>query len=369
MSKARELAELGAVYNDGALSNRNLIYNGAMQVAQRGTSFTITSGGGYSLDRFYAQSDVGSGHTWAQVSDVPSSSGFEYSGKVTVGTGATPSGSNFGRIIYYVEGYDAQQTCFGSSDAKAVTLSFWTKSSVAGTFGGSIKMQFASPFSGFFFTYTINATNTWEHKTVTIPAGTITGGSMSGSNGIGLLVAFDLGEGPDRSTSAGYQASPSGGVLGVTGATKILATSSATWQITGLQLELGTEATPFEYRTFADELARCQRYFCQPFDGVATHSAMGVGRGAGGGAVVVWSVIAPVPMRTTPTMTSSGSYYITDHNSRTIATPTAVQISQFSPNSSNMLGNYTFSTSVCDDDRVNMVGANTAVKITLDAEL
>ena len=68
-------------------------------------------------------------------------------------------------------------------------------------------------------------------------------------------------------------------------------------------------------------------------------------------------------------MTPSGSYYITDHNSRTIATPTAVQISQFSPNSSNMLGNYTFSTSVCDDDRVNMVGANTAVKITLDAEL
>jgi len=244
---------------------KNLIINGDMRIAQRGTSTTLTTGT-YSLDRYYVQSNVGSGHTWAQVSDAPSESGLQYSGKITVGTGASPSGTDYGRIIYYVEGYDAQQTCFGSSNAKAVTLSFWTKSSVTGTFGGCIKMQFASPYPGFFFTYTINSANTWEYKQITIPAGTMSGGTMSSSNGIGFLLAFDLGEGPSRSDSAGYNnPSASGGTLGVTGATKILATSGATWQITGIQLEIGENATEFEHRSYGEELALCMRYYQNSF--------------------------------------------------------------------------------------------------------
>ena len=240
---------------------KNIFINGDMRIAQRATSIsTIGTGVFYSVDRWAIQTNKNhTTHTWAQVADAPS--GFYYSAKLTVGTGAVSSGSDYGRLMYYVEGYDAQRTNFGSSDAKAVTLSFWTKSSVTGTFGGVIKSQFASPYPGFYFTYTINSANTWEYKTVTVPAGTFTVGSMSSTNGIGLLLAFDIGEGPNRSASAGYSASNDGGTLGVTGVTKILATSGATWQITGVQLELGKVATPFEHRSYGEELALCQRYY------------------------------------------------------------------------------------------------------------
>lgn len=243
------------------LGRRNLIINGAMQVAQRGTSVSVGASGGYSLDRFFVQSDIGSGHTFAQVSEAPDGSGLSYSAKLTVGTGATPSASNFGRLIYYVEGYDASRTEWGTSGAKALTLSFWVKSSVAGSMGGCIKLQAASPYAGYFFTYTINTANTWEYKTITVDSNIATAGSMNSTNGIGLLLAFDLGEGPDRSTTTGWNASNNGGTLGVTGATKILATSSATWQITGVQLEVGETATPFEYRSYGEELTLCKRYF------------------------------------------------------------------------------------------------------------
>ena len=247
-------------WNQLKQAGRNLIINGAMQVAQRGTSVSVGASGGYSLDRFFVQSDIGSGHTFAQVSEAPDGSGLSYSAKLTVGTGATPSASNFGRLIYYVEGYDASRTEWGTSGAKALTLSFWVKSSVAGSMGGCIKLQAASPYAGYFFTYTINTANTWEYKTITVDSNIATAGSMNSTNGIGLLVAFDLGEGPDRSTTTGWNASNNGGTLGVTGATKILATSSATWQITGVQLEVGETATPFENRSFGEELTLCQRY-------------------------------------------------------------------------------------------------------------
>ena len=265
MSKARQLAELGNVYDDGALGNRNLIINGAMQVAQRGASLSVTSSGGYSLDRFYVQSNVGSGHTWAQVQETPSGEGFNYSAKLTVGTGATPVSDNFGRVIYYVEGYDSQALNWGNTSPKAATFSFWVKSSVTGSFGGCFKLQKESPFPGFYYTYTISLANTWEYKTVTVPAGVFVDGNMDSTNGIGVLVAFDLGEGPDRSTTTGYNSSNNGGALGVTGADKILATSGATWQITGVQLEVGDTATPFEHRSYGQELALCQRYFFKTY--------------------------------------------------------------------------------------------------------
>ena len=308
MSKARQLAELGNVYDDGALGNRNLIINGAMQVAQRGASLSVTSSGGYSLDRFYVQSNVGSGHTWAQVQETPSGEGFNYSAKLTVGTGATPVSDNFGRVIYYVEGYDSQALNWGNTSPKAATFSFWVKSSVTGSFGGCLKLQKESPFPGFYYTYTISSANTWEYKTVTVPAGVFVDGNMDSTNGIGVLVAFDLGEGPDRSTTTGYNSSNNGGALGVTGADKILATSGATWQITGVQLEVGDTATPFEHRSYGQELARCQRYFYnwrQDNSGVNSHGSFIIGmfqttRG-------FFSIDTPVPMRAVPSIGISGS--------------------------------------------------------------
>ena len=146
-------------------------------------------------------------------------------------------------------------------------------------------------------------------------------------------------------------------------------------ETTGWQLELGKVATPFEHRSYGEELALCQRFFCIPVNNVDengnsnVHSAIGVGRGAGGGAAAVWSLLTPVPMRDRPAIDSSGSYHLTDSTSRTAATPTAVSVSKFTVNGCNLLAHYTFSSSVCDDDRVVMVGAHTPVKIELDAEL
>ena len=311
--KGRELMRAATVQDARDLvsaGRKNIIFNGSMDIAQRGTSTTISANGGYSLDRYFVQTNVGSGHTWAQVSDAPAGSGLQYSGKITVGTGASPVTDNFGRILYYVEGYDAQQTCFGTSSAKAVTLSFWTKSSVTGTFGGCIKMQFASPYPGFFFTYTIKSANAWEYKQITIPAGTMTGGSMSPSNGIGFLLAFDLGEGPSRSDPAGYNdPSDSGGTVGVEGVTKILATSGATWQITGLQLEVGNNATEFERRSYAEELALCQRYFTRLYFPNSTYVAQGALQNSSN---IRGSMIhLPTTLRSVPTASNSGSPDIT----------------------------------------------------------
>ena len=301
--KGSELAAAETVQDARDLisaGRKNIVINGDMRIAQRGTSTSLSASGSYSLDRYFVQTNVGSGHTWEQVSDAPSGSGLQYSGKITVGTGASPVTDNFGRIIYYIEGYDAQQTCFGTSSAKAVTLSFWTKSSVTGTFGGCIKMQFASPYPGFFFTYTIKSANTWEYKQITIPAGTMSAGSMSPSNGIGLLLAFDLGEGPSRSDPAGYNnPSDSGGTVGVEGVTKILATSGATWQVTGLQLEVGKNATEFEHRSYGEELALCQRYYVK-FDCINAGERIGVGY-VNNSTTAVCTIPFPVEMRTNPT--------------------------------------------------------------------
>ena len=304
MSKARQLAELGNVYDDGALGNRNLIINGAMQVAQRGTSVTASGTGAYSsLDRFRFQTNLNTNSVISQESDAPT--GFEYSFKLAVGTGATPSSSDFGRLYYRVEGYESNQLSLGSASSKAVTLSFWVKSSVTGTYG----VQLAGDGLGAYIaSYSVSSASTWEYKTITIPAGIWTTYNGSTTNGTGFQVAFDLGEGPSRSTSTGYNASWSGGNMGLTSGTKILATSSATWQITGVQLEVGDTATPFEHRSFGQDLALCQRYFYnwrQDLAGVNSHGSFIIGmfqttRG-------FFSIDTPVPMRAVPSIGISGS--------------------------------------------------------------
>ena len=282
---------------------RNRIINGDMRIDQRnaGAAVTVAAGGGYALDRFNVQSDLGSGSTMQRVAEAPE--GFAYSQKLTIGTGATPTGSQFGRLIYYVEGQDCIDFDWTTASAKAVTLSFWTRSSLTGTFGVCLKLQAGSPYTSFFASYTINSANTWEYKTITIPAATMTAGTRSTTNGIGILVAWDLGEGPDRSTTAGYKASADGGTLGLTGGTKVFATSGATWQITGVQLEVGSVATPFERRPYGTELMLCQRYY-QQFDS-ANNAASGAGFAGvcGTTAIAVVTGTYLVEMRAAPTVT------------------------------------------------------------------
>ena len=148
---------------------------------------------------------------------------------------------------------------YGTANARTTTLSFWVRSSLTGTFGGSIGEPGANTY--YTFSYTIASANTWTYITITIPG--YTGGSWNGSNGtnLGLEIIWSLGMGSTNSGSTGSWTTLANAPLSATGAVSVVGTSGATWYITGVQLELGTVATPFEYRHYGDELRLCQRYF------------------------------------------------------------------------------------------------------------
>lgn len=257
VSNARQLAQVPSVPS----GRRNLIINGAMNVAQRGDDIAVNGSGVYSSpDRFRVQQNANSNSSLDQVTDVPSGEGFEYALKYTNGTGEPRNGGDFARCYYRVEAYDSNHLHLGSSNAKAVTLSFWVKSSLTGTFG--VGLAGGATGDGVYgASYTINSADTWEYKTISIPAGTINVNDWTGTNGIGVQVHWDLGEGPDRSTSLGWNSSANPSSMGLTGGVKLVETTGATWFLTGVQLEVGTVATEFEHRSYAEELQLCQRYF------------------------------------------------------------------------------------------------------------
>jgi hypothetical protein len=255
MSKARGLAALGNAYNDGALSNRNLIINGAMQVAQRGTSaVTPTSGGSlYPVDRWGAYAAPSSKYSAQQQTGGPA--GFDNYVRITSLSAHTSSSSDFFPFFTNLEGQDVQQLQYGSSDAKDVTISFWVRSSLTGNF--SISFRAAVSSTSYITTYTINAANTWEYKTITIAGNTST--SIANNNLLGFDVNFDLGHGSSNESTANTWIA--GSQNRVAGTVRLVETNGATLDITGVQLEVGDTATPFEHRSYGDELQRCQRYF------------------------------------------------------------------------------------------------------------
>jgi len=257
-------AESGTVVTTASpsLGRRNLIINGAMVVNQRNQ--TVTTSDAFYVDRFKAFYNTSSGtYSIAQDSDAPDN--FEYSSKVTITASDDLTGSEFMTLAYYAEGYDVAPLNFGTAAAREFTLSFWVKSSVAGTYGVSFRNHAAN--RSFVSSYTINSANTWEHKSVTVTADA--NGSWVKTNGIGLIINWELGNSANYSTSAGSW--QSGNYWGLTGGTKLVNTNGATLQLTGVQLEVGSVATPFEHRSYGEELALCQRYF-EKWNGVAQYS-------------------------------------------------------------------------------------------------
>ena len=259
MSKARGLADLGNVYDDGALSNRNLIINGAMQVAQRGTSATGVNASAYNtVDRFqYAEgSNGGSGAlTVSQSTEAPA--GFSNSFKFEVTTTDTLSGGENILIRHRLEGQDVQRLKFGSSAAESVTISFWVKSSLTGTFGLQL-MAGPSADRTALQAYTVSAANTWQYVSLTFAGSTDY--SIPNDNARGFDVNWMLDSGPDDIRDP-YAFIAEAGFRAPTGQVNFMATSGATFQITGVQLEVGDTATPFEHRSYGQELALCQRYY------------------------------------------------------------------------------------------------------------
>jgi len=241
---------------------RNLIINGAMQIYQRGAG-TLASGQ-FGPDRFEwgtANLDNLAG-TLTQDSDAPDN--FSSSLKITVTTAETSIASDeYAYLHQRIEAQNLQGLGYGTSSAKQVTLSFWVKSSVTGTFAvGLFKADNTAQIHN--KTYTINSAGTWEYKTVTFSANTLSGGAIDNDNGIGLYVNWHLGAGSvfkGTSSSSGWISYVSSAWADGQDTDAVLTTTNATWQITGVQLELGSEPTPFEHRPYGDELARCQRYF------------------------------------------------------------------------------------------------------------
>ena len=247
----------------GALSNRNIIINGAMRVAQRNTSATSVISEGYiTCDRFYL--NVNALGTWTVTQESDGPDGFSKSFKLDCTTTDTsPSSADACLIIYRVEGHDVQQLKYGTSSAEQSVLSFYVKSNKTGNATVAIKQPDNSNRL-YSVQYTINAANTWERKTIIIPADT--SGLINDDTGNGLQIEWPLNSGSDYTggSHGGWKAadntSRNVSNLGLGGSTDDY------YQITGVQLEVGNQATPFEHRSFGDELVRCERYYQKSYD-------------------------------------------------------------------------------------------------------
>ena len=255
--------------NGGPIAGtRNRIINGDMRIDQRnaGASVTPTTDGTYLVDRFKCGITQASKLTFQQSTTAPA--GFTNSLKATVAAIPTIGATDYFFIQQVIEGYNVGDLGWGSSGASSVTLSFWVQSSVTGTFGVTIRSGNETQYYN--FGYTIAAANTWQKITQTI-SGPTTGGTTAFPTGntAGLEVWFGLGYG--STYTGGTQNAWTTGFVGQpTGATNPVSTSGATWYVTGVQLEPGTVATPFERRSYGQELALCQRYFETTYDtGVA----------------------------------------------------------------------------------------------------
>jgi hypothetical protein len=236
---------------------RNRIINGAMVIDQRNAGASVTPANfAYLTDRWQFRASQGSKFTAEQtISGVAAPTGFtDYLGMTSTSAYSVGSGEQFG-VRQFIEGFNISDLGWGTASAKSVTLSFWVRSSLTGTHSGALGNNGdgrAYPFS-----YTISVANTWEQKSVTIAGDT--SGTWLTNNGIGIKVSFNLGAGSSMLASAG--AWTTGEIVGATGSVSVVGTSGATFYITGVQLEVGTQATSFEYRQYQQELALCQRYF------------------------------------------------------------------------------------------------------------
>ena len=282
--------------NGGPISGaRNRIINGDMRIDQRNGGAAVTPSNQYVLDRWqYGNSQASKGTVQQNAGAVAPPSGFDnYLGFVSTSAYSVLASDEF-FIRQAVEGFNFSDFGFGTASAKGCTVSFWVRSSLTGTFGAVLKNSAQN--RSYPFTYTISAANTWEYKTQTI-AGDTSGTWVGGTNGVGVYLVFSLGAGSSRSLAAGAWASVDAN--SATGATSIVGTNGATFYITGVQLEAGTVATPFERRSYGQELALCQRYY---YRDAANDVHIWSGK-VDNGTTYHATTRFPVTMRATPTCT------------------------------------------------------------------
>ena len=308
---------VAAAFNSNGLFFRNRIINGDMRIDQRNAGAAVTINNGnqtFLVDRWWAQGTGSAGVFTAQQSTT-APSGFTNSLVTTVTTAdSTLAAGDLYDLSQIIEGFNVADFAWGTASARPITVSFWVRSSVTGTFGGSIVNSAYD--RSYPFTYTINSANTFEYKTITIPGDT--SGTWLTNNGVGVRIYFGFGCGSTFSGTAGAWAGAF--YLTATGATNLMATLNATWYVTGVQLETGSVATPFERRPYGTEFFLCQRYYQEV--GVAAENNFIYQGYAGSGSTYYVPFPLAVPMRAAPTATVAGTW-----GSGNVTTPFTVNTS------------------------------------------
>ena len=286
-------------------SNRSVVYNGAMKIAQRGTNFTgVTASGTFPVDRFLFH--VGSLGTWtlSQSTDVPTGQGLSHSIKCDVTTAnASPSGTAYARIDQRFEGQDLQRFCKGTANAKNFAVSFWVKSPKTGTH--IVQLQDQDNSRNVSKAYTVSSANTWEKKELIFPADTT--GAFGNDSGGSLFLAFYLAVG------TGYQ----GGTLQTTwgtpvnntratGQVNVADSTSNDFYLTGVQMEASSYCSEFEHRSFGEEKRRCQRYYQKSITGENVYAGNMMGVVGGNNMCICVQRLSP-PMRAKPSVSNIGS--------------------------------------------------------------
>ena len=326
MTQAAQLAQYGA--NNVGLSFKNRIINGDMTISQRNGTTAVTCAqqqSTFGVDRFSVYRDNASATiTIGQSTNAPA--GFTNSSIFSVTTGSAPTAANECQFRHVIEGFNVADFGFGTANAQTVTLSFWVRSSLTGTF--AVAFQNSGSGLSYVTTYTILAANTWEQKSVSF-TGPSTGTWVT-NNGTGLVCIWDLGGGSNFNATTNTWTA--GNVYTTAGTTKVIGTTGATWQVTGVQLEKGTVATSFDYLPYTTELQLCQRYcFVWSSFGGSFIWLGSSGFTTSSGASV--NYVFPVQMRATPTTSfSDQNRWIADYFNGNSAS-TAISASFGSPNS------------------------------------
>jgi hypothetical protein len=312
---------------------KNRIINGAMVIDQRNNGASVTpAADGYTIDRWFHQLSQASKISVQRSTTAPA--GFINSALITSLSAYSVGVNDFFNIIQAVEGLNVADLGWGTANAQTITISFWVRSSLTGTFGGAVLNNNQS--RAYPFTYTISAANTFEQKTVTIAGDT--SGTWLTTNGIGLRLSFGLGAGSNYSAAAGAWAS--GVYLSATGATSVVGTNGATFYITGVQLEKGIVSTPFDFRPYGTELQLCQRYYYRLSPG-ATSRMFSVSGQCATSTAASGYIPFPVTMRTRPTSLeqtgTASNYAVFNSGTGTVACNTVPVFNAFSTDGSAMV--------------------------------
>ena len=302
-------APTGYVSAANTFGFKNHIINGAMVIDQRNAGASVTPNSSYTLDRWGSITSQTSKFTVQQnAASVTPPTGFANYLGVTSSSAYSIAAGDYFSIYQPIEGFNTSDLAFGTASAATVTLSFWVRSSLTGTFGGALKNGASN--RSYPFTYTISSANTWEQKIITI-AGDISGTWVGATNGVGIYVQFGLGVGSTFSGTAGSW--QGGNLVSATGATSVVGTNGATFYITGVQLEKGSTATSFDYRPYGTELGLCYRY-CIAYGGNSTvEDLQGLGN-CNNSTTATFLTPFPVRMRAIPSLTTSavGNFAVLD---------------------------------------------------------